>query len=94
MSSFDSAATLILNDDVDGAEAGLDKGVSSFHKVCARFPHASTRGGIYEKLGLAKIANVHLLNILPFSFGGVSLLMFPFCAYSWERASLRSFVQH
>lgn len=31
----DLAATLILDDNVDGAEAGLDKGVSSFHKVCA-----------------------------------------------------------
>lgn len=28
------AATFILNDDVDGAEAGLDKGNSSYHKVC------------------------------------------------------------
>lgn len=27
--------TLILNDDVDGAEAGLDKGNSSFHEVGA-----------------------------------------------------------
>ena len=32
--SDDPAATMILNDDVDGAEAGLNKGVSSFHKVC------------------------------------------------------------
>lgn len=27
------AATLIMNDDVDGAEVGLKKGDSSFHKV-------------------------------------------------------------
>jgi hypothetical protein len=29
------AATLILNDDVDGAESGLAQGTSTFHKVCA-----------------------------------------------------------
>jgi len=29
-----SAATLVLNDDVDGAEAGLDQGNSTYHKVC------------------------------------------------------------
>jgi hypothetical protein len=28
------AATLILNDDVDGAEDGLSEGISSFHNVC------------------------------------------------------------
>lgn len=28
-----SAATLILDDDVDGAEEGLSKGGSTFHKV-------------------------------------------------------------
>lgn len=28
-----SAATLILNDDVDGAEDGLAKGTSTFHNV-------------------------------------------------------------
>lgn len=27
------AATLILNDDVDGAESGLSTGTSSFHNV-------------------------------------------------------------
>lgn len=34
-----AAATLILDDDVDGAEEGLSKGDSTFHKVRSpRFP--------------------------------------------------------
>ena len=32
------AASLILNDDVDGAETELDKGISSFHNVRLLFP--------------------------------------------------------
>ncbi len=34
------AATYIMNDDLEGAEAGLGSGNSTFHRVCRRLQDA------------------------------------------------------